>query len=125
MQAVETGPIENWFPEKEVEPVPYSKAFEGARWEPLCVLHTSGSTGIPKPIVVRHGMIAINDMYNTHNKPDWKGRKIFVRGFSEDSKRNFLTSASTPCFQQRRGRLLLTNPSSAPISCGWIIQLPV
>ncbi|KAI0908321.1 hypothetical protein F4823DRAFT_563991 [Ustulina deusta] len=91
MQAVETGPIENWFPEKEVEPVPYSKAFEGARWEPLCVLHTSGSTGIPKPIVVRHGMIAINDMYNTHNKPDWKGRKIFVRGFSEDSKRNFLT----------------------------------
>ncbi|KAJ3577520.1 hypothetical protein NPX13_g3049 [Xylaria arbuscula] len=88
MQAIETGPLENWFPEKEVEPVPYIKNFEEARWEPLCVLHTSGSTGIPKPIVVRHGMIAISDAYN--NKPDWEGRKIFVKGFRDNIKRNFL-----------------------------------
>ncbi|TGJ82530.1 hypothetical protein E0Z10_g6254 [Xylaria hypoxylon] len=91
MQAVETGPIENWFPEEEVEPVPYTKTFEDAEWEPLCVLHTSGSTGIPKPIVVRQGMVAICDKYNIHIKPDWNGRKIFLRAFSDNSRRNFLT----------------------------------
>lgn len=93
MQAIETGSLENWFPEKEVEPVPYPKTFEEARWEPLCVLHTSGSTGIPKPIVVRHGMLSIGDAYNA--KPDWKGRKIFIKGFQENIKRNFLSSMSS------------------------------
>ncbi|KAK5633742.1 hypothetical protein RRF57_009457 [Xylaria bambusicola] len=88
MKAIETGPIENWFPETEVEPMPYPKTFEEARWEPLCVLHTSGSTGIPKPIIVRHGMLAISDIY--HTKPDWNGRKIFVKGFCENIKRNFI-----------------------------------
>ncbi|KAI1349456.1 hypothetical protein F5Y01DRAFT_289187 [Xylaria sp. FL0043] len=89
MRAIETGPIENWFPEEDVEPVPYSKTFEEAEWDPLCVLHTSGSTGIPKPIIARQGMVAVSDIYHVHRQPDWKGYKIFVRGFSEDSKRNF------------------------------------
>ncbi|KAI0400140.1 hypothetical protein F4802DRAFT_508155 [Xylaria palmicola] len=87
MQAVEVGPIETWFPEEDVEPFPYEKTFEEAEWEPLCVLHTSGSTGIPKPIVVRHGMMAISDKYR--GMPKWEGRKMFLRAFDEDSKRNF------------------------------------
>ncbi|RYC58014.1 hypothetical protein CHU98_g8197, partial [Xylaria longipes] len=88
MQAVEVGPLENWFPEEEVEPFPYNKTFEEAEWDPLCVLHTSGSTGIPKPVLVRHGMLAISDQYC--NKPYWQGRKLFLRAFSENSKRNFV-----------------------------------
>ncbi|GAW24728.1 hypothetical protein ANO14919_143200 [Xylariales sp. No.14919] len=91
MQAIETGPIENWFPEEEVEPFPYTKTFEEAKWEPLCVLHTSGSTGIPKPILVRHGMVAIVDKYHPALNAEWNGRKIFMRAFSDNSKRNFLT----------------------------------
>ncbi|KAI0551250.1 hypothetical protein F4679DRAFT_582725 [Xylaria curta] len=87
MQAVEVGPIENWFPEKEVEHFPYNKTFEEAEWGPLCVLHTSGTTGIPKPIVARNGMVAIGDQYNT--KPYWNGRKMFMKSFAEDSKRNY------------------------------------
>lgn len=39
----------------------YSTPFEEARWHPMVVMHTSGSTGIPKPIVVRQGSVAIVD----------------------------------------------------------------
>ncbi|KAK3308608.1 uncharacterized protein B0T15DRAFT_391903 [Chaetomium strumarium] len=29
----------------------YSKPFEEARWDPLFIIHTSGSTGMPKPLI--------------------------------------------------------------------------
>jgi acyl-coenzyme A synthetase/AMP-(fatty) acid ligase len=90
MQAVEVGPIENWFPEEEVEAFPYSKTFEEAEWDPFCVLHTSGSTGIPKPIIARQGMVAIADKYR--GMPDWQGRKIFLAGFA-NAKRSYIPSA--------------------------------
>ncbi|KAL3608896.1 hypothetical protein FPOAC2_03907 [Fusarium poae] len=34
---------------------PYDRSIDQSRWDPLVVLHTSGSTGIPKPILVRQG----------------------------------------------------------------------
>ncbi|KAK4106758.1 acetyl-CoA synthetase-like protein [Parathielavia hyrcaniae] len=34
-----------------VRPYPYTKSFDAARHDPVFVLHTSGSTGIPKPMV--------------------------------------------------------------------------
>ncbi|KAM0490540.1 hypothetical protein ACHAP8_011445 [Fusarium lateritium] len=36
-------------------PFPYDRSIDQSRWDPLVVLHTSGSTGIPKPILVRQG----------------------------------------------------------------------
>ena len=53
MRSMEIGSIEDCFPGHDVEPFPYSKTFEQAEWAPLVVLHTSGSTGLPKPIVVK------------------------------------------------------------------------
>lgn len=85
MHAFEVGELDSWFPEREVEPFPYSKTFEEAEWDPLCVLHTSGSTGIPKPIVARHGMMAISDQYVV--RPDWEGRKFFMKGLGDGSNR--------------------------------------
>lgn len=41
-----------WFPKEKVAPFPFDRTFEQAEWDPLCVLHTSGSTGLPKPIPV-------------------------------------------------------------------------
>ncbi|KAI0150728.1 nonribosomal peptide synthetase [Xylariaceae sp. FL1272] len=88
MKAVEVGTLESWFPEEEVEHIPYEKTWEQWEWEPLVVLHTSGSTGIPKPVVVRQGLMAIADAY--HDLPDWEGRQMFLKGFSTCAKKLFL-----------------------------------
>lgn len=37
---------------------PFTKTFEQARDEPLVVLHTSGTTGLPKPIIWTHAWAA-------------------------------------------------------------------
>ena len=43
------------------EAFPFSKNFEAAINEPFCYLHTSGSTGVPKPIPWSHGLIGTMD----------------------------------------------------------------
>ncbi|KAL2288752.1 hypothetical protein FJTKL_03420 [Diaporthe vaccinii] len=54
-------------------PYPYGKTFEEARDDPIVVLHSSGSTGLPKPITITHGSIAAHD--NDHNIPAPPGRE--------------------------------------------------
>lgn len=44
-----------------VKPFLYIKTFEEAKNEPFCYLHTSGSTGVPKPIPWSHGLIGTMD----------------------------------------------------------------
>ncbi|KAI0430279.1 acetyl-CoA synthetase-like protein [Xylaria sp. FL1042] len=39
------------------EVYPYTKSFDDARHDPCLVLHTTGSTGLPKPIVWKNGML--------------------------------------------------------------------
>ena len=41
----------------------YSKTYEQARLEPLVALHTSGSTGLPKPVVMNHGTLSPIDTF--------------------------------------------------------------
>jgi acyl-coenzyme A synthetase/AMP-(fatty) acid ligase len=42
----------------------YNVTFAEARQDPLVVLHTSGSTGLPKPIIVPHGSLATTDAHH-------------------------------------------------------------
>ncbi|KAF2100901.1 acetyl-CoA synthetase-like protein, partial [Rhizodiscina lignyota] len=37
---------------------PFTKTWEEIKTKPLCILHTSGSTGMPKPIHVTHAFVA-------------------------------------------------------------------
>lgn len=85
MEVIMTLPIDKWFPEERIEPYPYNKTFEEAEWDPLLLLHTSGSTGLPKPVVCRHGMLAIGD--KIHNLPHWKGRRIWIEELARTAKR--------------------------------------
>ncbi|KAL8833479.1 MAG: hypothetical protein Q9170_004253 [Blastenia crenularia] len=52
---------------------PYGKDFATARWDPIVVLHSSGSTGVPKPIVLHHATVAVVD--NDRNLPTVLGRR--------------------------------------------------
>ena len=59
--------------EKTSDPFPYLGSYEERKWEPVLVLHSSGSTGAPKPIVMNHATFAVAD----HDRllPPVPGRK--------------------------------------------------
>ncbi|KFY47376.1 hypothetical protein V494_00016 [Pseudogymnoascus sp. VKM F-4513 (FW-928)] len=69
-------------------PVPYSKSFEEARWDPLVVMHTSGSTGHPKPIVVKQGGLAVMDAFL--DLPEYMGGKFLMQFWKSSASRMFL-----------------------------------
>ncbi|KAF2103927.1 acetyl-CoA synthetase-like protein [Rhizodiscina lignyota] len=54
----------------------YTKTFEEARNEPYVIFHTSGSTGMPKPVPHTHGWAAAFD-YQLHHPPV-NGRRSVV-----------------------------------------------
>lgn len=43
------------------KPYPFTKSFEEAMFDPVVVLHSSGSTGAPKPIIQNHKFFTTND----------------------------------------------------------------
>ncbi|KAK5629393.1 hypothetical protein RRF57_005109 [Xylaria bambusicola] len=61
MKALQLASLDDLLNAASVEPFPYTKTFEEAINEPFCLLHTSGSTGIPKPIHWSHGLIGTMD----------------------------------------------------------------
>ncbi|CAN8104059.1 unnamed protein product [Discula destructiva] len=69
MRVVEIAPAQHWFDElpgssESDEPVyPYTKQYAEARLEPWLMLHTSGSTGMPKPIAQTHATYTPLDAY--------------------------------------------------------------
>ncbi|KAI1310328.1 hypothetical protein F5Y03DRAFT_345813 [Xylaria venustula] len=75
MQTLMVRPLAEWFPAETVPHFPFHKTFEQAEWEPFCVLHTSGSTGLPKPLVIRQGVPAIADKW--HQMPSWEGSEYW------------------------------------------------
>lgn len=50
---------------------PYNKSFEEDAADPFVVIHTSGSTGLPKPITIYLGALATMDAQ--HLMPSFEG----------------------------------------------------
>ena len=51
--------------ESPVDVYPYSKTFDEARMDPCLVLHTTGSTGLPKPITWQVGVLSTWESWRT------------------------------------------------------------
>lgn len=96
-----------------VDHYPYLKTFAEARLEPLAVLHTSGSTGVPKPVIMVHGTLSCIDAYRLI--PSLGGRE--VAGPSREGTRLFL---AFPLFHAASMCYLL----GLGIYCGVICVLP-
>ncbi|KAI1147213.1 hypothetical protein F4825DRAFT_471765 [Nemania diffusa] len=60
MRHVEVADFRGWLSDDgpEWKPYPYTKTFSEAKGEPFVILHTSGSTGLPKPIIQTHGTVS-------------------------------------------------------------------
>lgn len=64
MRVIQLPNTEYWLRDLDSVPVyPYLKTFSEARSEPFVAFHSSGTTGIPKIIVHRHGTDAAVDAY--------------------------------------------------------------
>jgi long-subunit acyl-CoA synthetase (AMP-forming) len=54
----------------EVKHYKFEKSFDEAKWDPFVILHTSGSTGLPKPVSLVHGWTTSLDMMHKLRRLD-------------------------------------------------------
>jgi len=86
MRTISFPGLDYFLQDDTVEQYPYLKTFAEARLEPLVVLHTSGSTGIPKPVIMVHGTLSCIDAYRLIPSlggrevagPSWEGTRLFL-----------------------------------------------
>lgn len=90
MKTIEMMDLDTCFTDRDVSHFSYNKTFKDGEWEPLVVLHTSGSTGLPKPVVVQQGMLAIAD--GQRGLPRWHGALPWFTYLGQSLKSTFLPS---------------------------------
>ncbi|KAK2873399.1 putative secondary metabolism biosynthetic enzyme [Arthroderma sp. PD_2] len=70
MKVIEIPETDELLNSEPVKAYPYTKTFEEAASDPFCVLHTSGSTGLPKPIIWKNSLIGTLDATRLLPKTD-------------------------------------------------------
>ena len=76
MQHIVVNTFDDWINQESVSHYPFEKTFEEAAHDPFIVIHTSGSTGLPKPITMHHGGLASIDAH--HLMPPLNGYQSMV-----------------------------------------------
>ena len=61
MVVLELPGVDELLDAESTEPYHFDKTWENAVDDPFCILHTSGTTGVPKPISWTHGLIGTMD----------------------------------------------------------------
>ena len=49
--------------DEPIKPYPYTKTWEAARKDPYVVMHSSGTTGTPKILILKQGTVAAHDAF--------------------------------------------------------------
>lgn len=70
------------------EPFPYKKTFSEAKHDPCFVTHTSGSTGLPVPVLCTHWSISTTDQH--HLVAPLEGRPSVWGTMFDARRRNYL-----------------------------------
>ena len=78
--------LDHWLQQSDTPVYPYKKTMAEAFHDPFVALHSSGSTGLPKPIVMKQGTIVTHDAFQMlpllGQKPwhgqEWKGKRAFL-----------------------------------------------
>ena len=83
--------FDEWLAQKSVAHYPYEKSFEEAAHDDFIVIHTSGSTGLPKPITLRHGGLATPDSHHVMPPLDGYGPSVIIPAAGQSPKRIFMT----------------------------------
>lgn len=102
----------------------YDKKYDAVKWDPILVLHSSGSTGPPKPIVMNHATFAVGD--NDRNLPTVPGRvnqnwslwdfpqqEIFFSPFPAFHLAGFSSMVLLPIYYQN-AKLVMSPPNRPP-----------
>ncbi|KAF9880148.1 hypothetical protein CkaCkLH20_02102 [Colletotrichum karsti] len=87
MDVLEIEELESILSQPEVPHIPYTKTLQENEWDPFVVLHTSGSTGLPKPIVTKHGSITMTSALR--HLPEWNGTVPMGQAMEKMSSRHF------------------------------------
>ena len=111
MKVLAIAEAEELLREELVTKYTYNKSFEDASEEPFCVMHTSGSTGHPKPIFWKHSMLATLDA--TRLLPEHHGRLPWVVVFEEGDR----YYSSFPFYHVRRANIIPFTKSCFPNLC--------
>ena len=73
IRAFQVAELDHLLSTSGVQPYLYEKTFEEAKHDPIVISHTSGTTGMPKPIVWTHAIAATIDAHMIPS--DLAGRK--------------------------------------------------
>ena len=90
MQSFKIPSLEEILDPTKVPHFPYNKTYESAQAEPYVVFHSSGSSGLPKPLVIPQGVICtIDGMHTAAPLGPEKRRDIFTGMISGKCSRLF------------------------------------